>query len=227
MERIDQTLVTHNDLHIQTQEAITQLQDIPERITVLFMASNPIDEGQLRLGEEAREINEMIRKSDYRDSVSFVTKWAVRTQDFLQSINEERPTVIHFSGHGSDNDEIVFQDPQGRAKLVSKVAIVQVMMISSDTIRLVFFNTCFSFGQAEAVVEHVDAAIGMNTSIGDDAARIFAAQFYSAIGFGKSLKVAFQQAKAMLMLEGIDEKDTPELYVREGLNPNEIIIVKP
>ena len=29
------------------------------------------------------------------------------------------------------------------------------------------------------------------------AARIFAAQFYSAIGFGKSVNVAFEQAKAI------------------------------
>lgn len=78
-----------------------------------------------------------------------------------------------------------------------------------------------------AVVEHVDAAIGMNTSIGDDAARVFAAQFYSSIGFGLSLEKAFQQAKASLMLEGIDEEDTPELYVKDGLDASEIVIVRP
>src|SRR5690606_37023788 len=112
-------------------------------------------------------------------------------------------------------------------KLVSKEAIVQTMMVSSDSIRLVFFNTCFSYSQAQAVVEHVDAAIGMNTSIGDEAAKVFASQFYSAIGFGLSLKKAFQQAKARLMLEGIDEEDTPALYVKDGLDASEIIIVRP
>lgn len=61
----------------------------------------------------------------------------------------------------------------------------------------------------------------------DEAARIFSAYFYSAIGFGFSVKKAFEQGKAALMLEGIPEEDTPELYVREGLNPNELIIVKP
>lgn len=106
---------------------------------------------------------------------------ATRALDVIQAINEEDPTVIHFSGHGSDEDEIVFQDNQGNAELVSKEAIVQTMMSASDTIKLVFFNTCFSYGQAQAVVEHVDAAIGMTNSIGDEAARIFAAQFYSAI----------------------------------------------
>lgn len=227
MSKVYETLGKHNEMHMQTKQTLLDLQSVPEKITVLFMASNPIDVPPLRLDEEARDISEMIRKSEHRDSVSFVTKWAVRPQDVLQSINEENPTIIHFSGHGSDNDEIVFESPDGRAKLVSKEAIVQTMMVSSDSIRLVFFNTCFSYGQAQAVVEHVDAAIGMNTSIGDEAAKVFASQFYSAIGFGLSLKKAFQQAKARLMLEGIDEEDTPALYVRDGLDSSDIIIVRP
>lgn len=227
MEDINITLNQHSRLHYQTQQTLVDLQSVPEKITVLFMASNPIDQPALRLDEEAREINEMIRKSEHRNSVTFVTRWAVRPLDVLQAINETNPSIIHFSGHGSDSDEIVFQNQNGKAKLVSKEAIVQTIMTSSDNIRLVFFNTCFSFGQAHAVVKHVDAAIGMKTSVRDDAARVFAAQFYSSIGFGLSVKKAFNQAKAALMLEGIPEENTPELYVRDGLDANEIIIVRP
>lgn len=43
----------------------------------------------------------------------------------------------------------------------------------------------------------------MNKAIEDEAARVFAAQFYSAIGFGYSIRVAFDQAIAALTLEGI------------------------
>lgn len=227
MKKVNDMLEKHSSQHYQTQQTLEDLKNVPENITVLFMASNPIDQAALRLDEEAREINEMIRKSKQRDSVSFITRWAIRPLDVLQAINEIKPTVIHFSGHGSDEDEIVFQDNNGNTKLVAKEAIVQTMISTSDNIRLVFFNTCFSYGQAQAVVEHVDAAIGMNTSIGDDAARVFAAQFYSAIGFGLSLQKAFGQAKSALMLEGILEENTPELYVKEGLDSNEIIIVRP
>lgn len=227
MKRVNDTLNQHSRLHYQTQQTLANLQNIPENITVLFMASNPTDQPALRLDEEAREINEMIRKSEHRDSVTFVTRWAVRPLDVLQAINETNPSIIHFSGHGSDTDEIIFQNQNGKAKLVFKEAIVQTMMTSSDNIRLVFFNTCFSYGQAQAVVQHVDAAIGMNTSIGNDAARVFAAQFYSSIGFGFSIQKAFNQAKAALMLEGISEENIPELYVKDGLDADEIIIVRP
>lgn len=226
-KKFNDMLGKHSKLHAETEQILDDLQHVPEKINVLFMASNPINELALRLDEEARAIGEMIKKSEHRDSVFFVTKWAVRPLDVLQAINEENPTIIHFSGHGSEEDELVFQNSHGMSKLVSKEAIVQTMMSSSDTIRLVFFNTCFSYGQAKAIVEHVDAAIGMNTSIGDEAARVFAAQFYSSIGFGLSLLKAFEQAKGALMLEGIREENTPNLYVKEGLNANDIIIVRP
>lgn len=201
LRNISSTLQRHNNLHTETRHQIQELKNIPEKIVVLFLASNPIDQQQLRLDEEARAISEMIRKSKHRDSVKFETCWAVQPIDLLQAINEHNPSIIHFSGHGSDNDEIIFQTNDGRTKIVSKEAIVQTMMASSEGIRLVFFNTCYSRNQAEAVSEFVEATIGMNTSIGDEAARIFSSQFYSSIGFGLSVKKSFDQAKALLMLE--------------------------
>ena len=182
---------------------------------------------QLRLDEEARAIGEMIRKAKLRDSVKLESCWALQAMDVLQALNEYQPTIVHFNGHGSDADEIVFQTAEGNAKLVSKEAIVQTMMSASDNIRLVFFNTCYSRNQAEAISKFVDATIGMNTSIGDDAARIFSSQFYSSIGFGFSVNKAFQQAKAMLMLEGISEENAPELFIKEGLSGDDIILVQP
>lgn len=220
LDQIDSTLET-------AVRDIDALKNLPEIIKVLFLAANPLDENQLRLDEEARSIHEMIRKSEHRDSVQLESRWAVRPLDALQAINEVQPTIVHFSGHGSDQDEIVFQNEQGNAKVVSLAAIVQMMKASSDKIRLVFFNSCYSRGQAEAVVEHVEAAIGMNDSIGDEAACVFASQFYSAIGFGKSVRTAFEQGKAALMLEDIQEEDIPELFVADGVDSEQLIIVKP
>ena len=67
----------------------------------------------------------------------------------------------------------------------------------------------------------------MNTAIGDDAARVFAGQFYSAIGFGHSIARAFQQARAAMMLEGIPEENTPELFVAPGLDGEGLTLVRP
>ena len=68
----------------------------------------------------------------------------------------------------------------------------------------------------------------MNTSVREDVATIFAAQLYSSIGFGYSLDKSFKQAMARLSIEGIEKQDAdiPELYVRSGIDANEIYLVK-
>jgi len=231
---INTALVSNRHEHIaisqrqeEIQNQIELLQNLPEKINVLFMASNPADATQLRLDEEARAIQEMIRKSDYRDSVNFCTRWAVRPLDIINAINEEKPAIVHFSGHGSQDNELVFQDNDGNAKIVSASAIAATIASCSDGVRLVFFNTCFSSHHAELAVDSIGASIGMTISIGDEAACLFSSYFYSAIGFGKSLQSSFNQAKAALMLEGIPEDTTPRLFTREDIDPNNFYIIKP
>lgn len=220
--------IRHNErIQAQMQYDIEQLQAVPETITVLFLAANPIDTPALRLDEEARSIQEKIRLSEYRDCVRFESRWATRASDILQAINETNPTIVHFSGHGTDTGELALLNPDGSTKLVTKEAISMAMSTASDTIRLVVFNACFSEIQAQAVVDHIDSAIGMSTSIGDEAACVFAAQLYSSIGFGRSLQTSFKQAIAALMLEGIPENDTPQLHVKDGIDPSDIILVRP
>lgn len=224
---LNRTMNAHAQIQDEIQSQIQELKKLPENITVLFLAANPIDTTSLRLDAEARAIQETIRKSEYRDTLRFETRWAVRTSDILQAINEVNPDVIHFSGHGALNGDLAFENINGKMKLVSKEAMTQTIMTLSDKVKLMFFNACFSSTQAQSIVEYVDAAIGMNTSIGDKAALVFASQFYSSIGFGKDIKTAFDQAKAALMLEGIPEETTPELYVRNSLNAENLVLVKP
>jgi len=214
-----------NQHHLASEIEI--LKYVPKKITVLFFASNPKGTSNLRLDEEVRSIQEMIRKSEHRDSIVFESRWAVRPLDILQAINELNPDIVHFSGHGADTTDLILENIDGTAKHVTKEAITQTMMSASDKIRLLFFNNCFSYGQAESVIQHVDAAIGMTTAIYDNGACVFSAQFYSAIGFGLSVKKAFEQAKAVLMLENPHEENTPELYIKDGIDPETMYLVKP
>ncbi len=197
-----------------------------EKVTVLFLAANALKNAPLQLDAEVRDIQDNIRKSEYRDAINFVTRWATQPLDILQAINEVKPQIVHFSGHGAESDGLVLQGEDGNPAIVPLAAIVQVMLSASDMIRLVFFNVCFSDDEAKTVVNYVEAAIGMQRAISDEAARVFAAQFYSALGFGKSLKNAFEQAKAALMLTGIAEENTPFLYVKEGLDPAQLVLVQ-
>ena len=227
IDSVNRTLQLHESVQSNMQDQIEALRKLPEKITVLFLAANPKHTDALRLDEEAREIQERIRRSEYRDTITFESRWAVRTGDIIEAINEVKPDIIHFSGHGNEYGDLVFENEYGEPKTVKKEAMASTIITVSDKVRFMFFNACFSAEQAESIVEHIDAAIGMTDSIGDSAAVAFAAQFYSSIGYGRNIRTAFDQARANLMLEGINEEDTPKLYVKLGLSADDIYLVRP
>jgi hypothetical protein len=194
-------------------------------VKILFLSANPTSTSRLGLDEEIRAITEKIRASAHRDLVEVVSYWAVRPDDLLQALNEHEPHVIHFSGHGSNADEIILNDAQGSAKPVSKKALVNLFKTFKGNIQVVLLNACYSQPQAEGIIEHVPCAIGMSNSIGDRAAISFAASFYRAIGFGRTVREAFDQGIAALMLEGIDEENIPTLMTRRDSDAARILLV--
>ncbi len=228
-KQITRELERQSQIHNQLASTpiIVKFADLPKKITVLFIASNPGDQTQLKLDEEIRAITKKIRESKFRDAVELKAIWATRPDDLLQALNEHKPTVVHFSGHGSDQGELVLQDDSGGTKLISLEAIVQLFKVMASGIELVVFNACYSYAQAAEVTNHVKAAIGMSDAVRDDAARVFAAQLYSAIGFGRSVCEAFEQAKVALQLEGIPEEDIPELYLAAGVENESLVLVQP
>ena len=230
------------DLSIQREnqnnliKEVNKLKEAREKINILFIASNPdiefidddgnsVQQQKLKLEKEAREIHESIQKSLKRDSISFETRWATRVTDLLQFINEVNPTILHFSGHGTSDGKLVFQDNNDKPKLLSMEALVELINASSDNLRLVVLNNCFSSIISEKIVDNIEASIGMNSSIGDQAAIVFASQLYSSIGVGLSLEKAFQQAIVSLKLYEIPEDQTPQLYVSEGIEAKNIYLV--
>ena len=78
---------------------------------------------------------------------------------------------------------------------------------------------CYSEPQAEAITEIIDCAIGMNSPIRADAAMVFAASFYRALGFDESVASALEIAKAQVGLEGMPGVAAPRLMARAGVDP--------
>lgn len=196
------------------------------KMQILFLAANPDGTTKLALDEECREITEKIRTSEHRDSLDLITRWAVRPDDLLQHLNQHKPHVVHFSGHGSLNEEIILLDKDRNPKTVSEAALKQLFGTLKDNIRVVVLNACFSRAQAKAITEVIDCAVGMNRAIGDHAAITFAGAFYQGIGFGRSVEAAFESGKAALLLEGIPEEHTPELLARPGVDPGKVFLLE-
>ena len=197
-----------------------------EKTRVLFLAASPTV-SPLRLDEEIREITAKIRSAEYRDSLELISRWAVRPDDLQQELLQHQPHVLHFSGHGTESEELVLLDSNGRPKMVSNAALADLLRVLKDNLRLVVLNACFSRPQAEAITQVIDCAVGMNRAVGDEAAIKFAAAFYRAIGFGRSIQTAFDLGLSALMMDNIPEESTPALVARVGVDPASIVLVRP
>ena len=105
--------------------------------------------------------------------------------------------------------------------------IVNLFHVLRDNVQLVLFNACHSESIAEAVAGVIPCTIGMSGVITDAAAILFAATFYRALGFGRSLREAFDLGKNALMNLQSQEDRTPRLSSgRDAVDPAKVVLVK-
>lgn len=195
-------------------------------MTVLLLAANPAGTSRLNLDEELRQILMKVRASEHRDAITFVPWFAARPDDLMQTLLQHRPDVVHFSGHGSAAGELIFAGDGGAGQPVPAEALRRIFRVLRDNVRLVLLNACWSAPQAEAIAESVDHTIGMTRAIGDQAAIAFAGSFYRALGFGRSVREAFELGTTAVLLEGIPESTTPRLITRPGA-PDPAYLINP
>lgn len=193
-------------------------------IKALFLAANPGNTPQLTIDEEIRAIEQKFRAADHRDALVFQSAWAIRPDDLLQLLNQHKPHIVHFSGHGS-SEGLSLVGNDGQERLVTTRALQALFTTLKDNIQLILLNACYSREQALALIQIIDCVIGMKESISDDAAIAFASSFYRAIGFGRSIQEAFEQGRTSLLLEDIPEEDIPELLVKDGVDPKQIRLI--
>jgi hypothetical protein len=193
--------------------------------TILFLAANPSDTTRLRVDEEARDIEAKVRSAEYRSSFSFKTRWALRADDLQQALMEERPVIVHFSGHGAGHEGIMVHGDNGEMHLISNEALHDLFVVLRDDIRIVLLNSCHSLEQAKILTETVDVVIGMSNTINDETARIFSAAFYRALASGRSVSNAFDLGVNAIKLQGMTDDNIPVIRTRSDIDANAIILV--
>jgi N-acetyl-anhydromuramyl-L-alanine amidase AmpD/lysophospholipase L1-like esterase len=183
-------------------------QTAPKRI--LFLSANPVDSEMLRINAEARKIKEELQMSTHRDNILFTVEPAVTPRTMTRSILREKPTIIHFSGHGEE-EGLCLETENGTTKLIGKSALDSLFSSFSRSVQCVLLNACYSKEQAEVIFKHIPYVIGMQQAIEDEAAIAFAVGFYQAIGEGEDIETAYNIGMASMAMEAEDQKEIPVL----------------
>jgi len=189
-----------------------------EIISVLFLAAEPSDAARIRVNAEYRAIDEQLRQSLHRDRINLLPPvLASRPVDVNRAVQNNKPDIIHFSGHGAGPAGIYLENDAGQARLASTSALVALIQASTAHVRAVIINACSTQSQAEAIARHVDYAVGTRESIIDAAATAFSEGFYQALGAQPSVDIeaAFRSGCALLQLEGHPGYHIPVLYRRQ------------
>lgn len=78
------------------------------RIKILLLAANPTDSMRLGIDKEFRAIDRALREAEHRDDFEVESHLAVRFDDLAGLLMRHKPDIVHFSGHGSDANELDF-----------------------------------------------------------------------------------------------------------------------
>ena len=165
---------------------------------ILFLAANPLSTSYLNLEEEAREIEEGLKRSKLADQFEFIQRLAVRPRDLRGALLEENPFIVHFSEHGKGSAGLVLVDKTGQPKPFTGRALAG-LFIQFPNIKCVLLNACYAEIQARAIVKHIDYVIGMKDTIGDDAAIAFTTGFYDGLGYGRDIEDAFELGRNAIL----------------------------
>ena len=168
------------------------------------------------------QIDKDVQKAQFRDSFQFEQQWEVKVTELQGHLMRHNPDIVHFSGHGSSSSELILEDRDGNSHPVSVRALASLFSALKDNIRCVVLNACFSEQQAQAIAQHIDCVVGMSKAISDRAAISFAAKFYQALAYTKSVKDAYMLGCVQTDMEGLDEQYTPKLLHAPHCDPGKV-----
>jgi hypothetical protein len=83
--------------------------------TILFLSADPSDGSRLRLGQEFSDIKNSLDGSRMREAFKLaLPQFSLRPAELIKAVLEEKPRIIHFSGHGTVEGKCCLKITAGR-----------------------------------------------------------------------------------------------------------------
>lgn len=175
---------------------------------ILFLAADPYARVRLRLDLEMKAVGDALRSSGLEEKVALEGCMAPTFLDLQHALLRHRPSVLHFSGHGTPSGELTLEkDPQVPPASIRPEtsdqrpaeALARLLGAFDDLkVRCVVLNACFSETQASEIAKQVECVVGLTAEVHDSAAIEFARGFYGAIAWGQSVQAAFSLGVAQV-----------------------------
>ena len=184
-----------------------------KKTKILFLSASPKDASQLRLGKELREIKDTLNGTSERDKFTLLSESAVNIDTLLHALQKEKPEIVHFSGHGSEQNGLLLESEDGYSEPIQNKELDKLFSLFKNKIKCVILNACYSKEQAKIISNYGIHVVGMNKAIDDDIACKFSTTFYQSLGEGNTYNFAFQIS--LIRISQLKENsDIPELWYK-------------
>ena len=183
---------------------------MPVPVILLTFANNQGDYLE-NLVRERKSIGEALRTYEDQRYIRVHVEPDAGIDDLFGLFNRfpDQVAIFHYGGH-ADGTALQLQVPGGGNEAAHAGGLAQLMGLSG-ALRLVFLNGCATRDQVQALLDAgVKAVIATAVPINDSMATAFAEQFYQALASGKSIKAAFDSARAMIASRYGDKKQIAE-----------------
>jgi len=214
--------------YIELPESIRPL-DVKPPLRILVMVSSPSDYAELDVGQEKANLLSALGNLEQRGMVKLEWLEEATLLALQRCLRRERYHIFHFIGHGGFDERaqdglLLMEDERGRGRPVSGQHL-GVMLHDHRTLRLAILNACegarssrtdpFAGAAMTLVQQGIPAVVAMQSEITDEAAIVFASEFYAAIADGYPVDASLAEARKAIFATGNDvEWGTPVLYMR-------------
>jgi len=154
---------------------------------------------QLQIPKEYHAIQDSLHACQHRDVIALANPIMGATRERLALAYRERPTVVHFAGHGDDRSLSIIEDQKLLASGTPMDAsqFCNMLRTMQERVRLCVLNVCASANLAPLLVDRdaVDFAVGWPSKVSDSAAIAFCSALYAALGDGRGISDAVSVAR--------------------------------
>ncbi|MEM6686604.1 MAG: CHAT domain-containing protein [Bacteroidota bacterium] len=169
----------------------------------------------MRLDVEENAIRDVLGSSANKHKFTFESRGAVTKDLLIDHLLKIQPNILHISGHGNTDEQLLLEDVEGYKEEVSIQKISNMLSGFSDHIQCVFLNTCHSLAGMDEFNKNIAYVIGMDTEIPDDVAISFSRNFYNALFNGRTIKDSFKIALSRIALTDQGDEHIPKLIVNK------------
>jgi hypothetical protein len=170
-------------------------------VRILFIAG---DRGgsrvnYLQLPKEYHAIQDARHACTHRDVIALANPIFAATRERLALAYRERPTIVHFAGHGDERSLSIVEDLGLLANETPLDAnqFCDMLRTMQDHVLLCILTACRSVELAQQLVNEgvVTFAVGWPGKVSDSAAIAFSGALYSALGDGRGINDSVSVAR--------------------------------